>query len=62
MGCISKYFWELRRARKEYRCSHCGVVIKPGELYVYYFGVESRNPTFGFDRTPHLLSGLRLGS
>ncbi|MFP3296617.1 MAG: hypothetical protein RXN78_03425 [Vulcanisaeta sp.] len=39
MGCLSKYFWELRRARKEYRCSHCGVVIKPGELYVYYFGV-----------------------
>jgi len=39
MGCLSKYFWELRRARKEYRCSHCKAIIKPGELYVYYFGV-----------------------
>jgi len=39
VGCLSKYFWELRRAHKEYRCSRCGAVIKPGELYVYYFGV-----------------------
>jgi len=39
MGCLSRYYWELRRARREYRCSQCGVVIKPGELYVYYFGV-----------------------
>lgn len=39
MGCISKYYWVLRRASKEHKCSRCGVVIKPGELYVYHFGV-----------------------
>jgi len=39
MGCISKYYWVLRRANKEHKCSRCGVVIKPGELYVYHFGV-----------------------
>jgi len=39
MGCLSKYFWELRKAGKEYKCSRCKAIIKPGELYVYYFGV-----------------------
>jgi len=39
MGCLSKYYWVLRRARREYKCTHCKAVIKPGELYVYYFGV-----------------------
>ena len=39
MGCISKYYWVLRRARREHKCAHCKAVIKPGELYVYYFGV-----------------------
>ena len=39
MGCLSKYYWELRRASKEYTCSRCKTTIKPGELYVYHFGV-----------------------
>jgi len=39
VGCLSKYYWVLRRAKREYKCSRCKAIIKPGELYVYYFGV-----------------------
>ncbi len=39
MGCLSKYYWVLRRARREYKCTHCKAVIKSGDLYVYYYGV-----------------------